>query len=79
MKQNLWGYRGDDSCPFLKITINEARNLTKVRDKYPCNKMFLVLIFIMHAYLKEGSAHFTIFSAIEHRRLRVMLHIPCDL
>ena len=34
-KRSLWGYHGDDSYPFLKITVNEARNLPKVRDKYP--------------------------------------------
>ena len=33
-KRSLWGYRGDDIYPFLKITVNEARNLPKVRDKY---------------------------------------------
>ena len=33
-KRSLWGYRGDDIFPFLKITVNEARNLPKVRDKY---------------------------------------------
>ena len=54
IKRNLWGYRGDDSPPFLKITISEARHLTKVRDKYSCNKMFLVLIFRYYARLFEG-------------------------
>lgn len=30
-KRSLWGYKGDDWIPFLKITINEPRNLPKVR------------------------------------------------
>ncbi|KAK2465669.1 hypothetical protein APHAL10511_002213 [Amanita phalloides] len=33
MKRNLWGYRSDDTHPFLKIIVNEARNLPKVRDE----------------------------------------------
>ncbi|KAF8726461.1 hypothetical protein AX14_007849 [Amanita brunnescens Koide BX004] len=33
-KRSLWGYHGDDSYPFLKITVNEARNLPKVRGLF---------------------------------------------
>ncbi len=61
MKRNLWGYRGDDSSPFLKITINEARNLTKVRDKYPCNEIFLVLIFYYARLFEGGECSFSDF------------------
>jgi len=33
-KRSLWGYKGDDWIAFLKITIDEPRNLPKVRDKW---------------------------------------------
>ncbi|KAF8629100.1 hypothetical protein AX15_003585 [Amanita polypyramis BW_CC] len=33
-KRSLWGYRGDDRFPFLKIIVNEARNLPKVRGVF---------------------------------------------
>ena len=33
-KKSLWGYRGDDLVPFLKLTISNAANLPKVRDEY---------------------------------------------
>ncbi|KAG5342462.1 DNA polymerase delta catalytic subunit [Termitomyces sp. T112] len=32
-KRSLWGYRGDDWIPFLKITISDPRSLPKVRDE----------------------------------------------
>lgn len=33
-KKSLWGYRGDESVPFLKLTVSTATNLPKVRDEY---------------------------------------------
>lgn len=33
-KRSLWGYRGDEWVPFLKLTISTATNLPKVRDEY---------------------------------------------
>ncbi|KAF5336013.1 hypothetical protein D9611_006176 [Ephemerocybe angulata] len=32
-KRTLWGYKGDDWVPFLKLTIVEPKDLPKVRDK----------------------------------------------
>ncbi|KAG1886473.1 DNA-directed DNA polymerase [Suillus subluteus] len=31
-RRSLWGYRGDDWIPFMKLTISEPRNLPKIRD-----------------------------------------------
>ncbi|KAF8677536.1 DNA polymerase [Rhizoctonia solani] len=41
-KRSLWSYRlnaraEDETSPFLKITLSEARNVPKVRDEYMCN------------------------------------------
>ena len=33
MKKSLWGYRGEDDVPFLKITLAEPRSVPKIRDK----------------------------------------------
>ncbi|KAG6868419.1 hypothetical protein C0993_003363 [Termitomyces sp. T159_Od127] len=33
-KRSLWGYRGDDWIPFLKIIVSDSRSLPKVRDKW---------------------------------------------
>lgn len=33
-KKSLWGYRGDEWVPFLKLTVSTATNLPKVRDEY---------------------------------------------
>ncbi|KAG1741100.1 DNA polymerase family B-domain-containing protein [Suillus lakei] len=35
-RRSLWGYRGDDWIPFMKLTISEPRNLPKIRDKGEC-------------------------------------------
>lgn len=33
MKKSLWGYRGEDDVPFLKITLTEPRTVPKIRDE----------------------------------------------
>ncbi|KAG2748452.1 hypothetical protein P692DRAFT_201790083 [Suillus brevipes Sb2] len=33
-RRSLWGYRGDDWIPFMKITISEPRNLPKIRGLF---------------------------------------------
>lgn len=33
-RRTLWGYKGDDWLPFLKITVVDPISLPKVRDKY---------------------------------------------
>lgn len=33
-KRTLWGYKGDDWIPFLKLTISDPKSLPKVRDEY---------------------------------------------
>ena len=43
-KKSLWGYRGDEWVPFLKLTISTATNLPKVRDEY-----LFHLLSILHA------------------------------
>lgn len=32
-KKSLWGYRGDDEVPFIKIVCTEPKALPKVKDK----------------------------------------------
>jgi len=32
-KRTLWGYKGDDWIPFLKLTISDPKSLPKIRDK----------------------------------------------
>jgi DNA polymerase delta subunit 1 len=39
-KKSLWGYRGDEWVPFLKLTVSTATNLPKVRDEY----LFICLV-----------------------------------
>lgn len=33
MKKSIWEYKGDDISPFLRLTLDEPRNVPKVRDK----------------------------------------------
>jgi hypothetical protein len=32
-KRTLWGYKGDDWLQFIKITVDDPKNLPKVRDE----------------------------------------------
>ena len=32
-KRSLWGYKGDEKSPFIKITFVDQRSMTRVRDK----------------------------------------------
>lgn len=33
MKQNLYGYRGDQKSPFIKVTVYDPRDIYKVKNK----------------------------------------------
>lgn len=33
LKQSLYGYRGDAKSPFVKITVNDPRSFSKIRQK----------------------------------------------
>lgn len=33
-KKSLWGYRGDDEVPFIKIVCSEPKALPKVKDEF---------------------------------------------
>ncbi|KAJ7576846.1 DNA polymerase family B-domain-containing protein [Mycena floridula] len=37
-KRNLWGYRGDDYVPFIKLTIGDPKSLPKVRGIFERNE-----------------------------------------
>jgi DNA polymerase delta subunit 1 len=32
MKRSLWGYKGDEKVPFLKITLADPKTVPKIRD-----------------------------------------------
>ena len=33
-RKSLWGYRGDEQVPFIKITCTDPKNLPKVKGGY---------------------------------------------
>jgi hypothetical protein len=33
-RKSLWGYRGDENVPFIKITCSDAKALPKVKDRF---------------------------------------------
>jgi DNA polymerase delta subunit 1 len=33
MKRSLWGYKGDDKVPFLKITLSDPKFVSKIRGR----------------------------------------------
>ena len=33
-RRSLWGYKGDDYVPFIRITCADQRSLPKIRDEY---------------------------------------------
>ncbi|CAK5273856.1 unnamed protein product [Mycena citricolor] len=39
-KRSLWGYRGDDWVPFIKLTVSNPKSLPKVRDENECRYDF---------------------------------------
>ncbi|KAK0446656.1 DNA polymerase family B-domain-containing protein [Armillaria borealis] len=67
-KRSLWGYRGDDRVPFLKITINEPRNLPKVRGLFEKNSVDFNGLFVR----KDGDGIATFESNIAYT-LRFMI------
>jgi len=45
-KRTLWGYKGDDWIPFLKLTISDPKSLPKIRDKLMYLQLFGLLILL---------------------------------
>lgn len=45
-KKSLWGYRGDDEVPFIKIICSEPKALPKAKDKFSLILLEPVLIFL---------------------------------
>lgn len=43
-RRSLWGYRGDDTVPFIKITVSDPKNLSKVKDEFS----FFFLLFPLY-------------------------------
>jgi len=52
-KRTLWGYKGDDWIPFLKLTISDPKSLPKIRDKSMYPQLFSLLISLPSARLFE--------------------------
>ncbi|KAJ2923627.1 hypothetical protein H1R20_g13461, partial [Candolleomyces eurysporus] len=46
-KRSIWGYKGDDWIPFLKLTICEPKDLPKVRDKSPFTPFAMLLTYLL--------------------------------
>ncbi|KAJ2934805.1 hypothetical protein H1R20_g2207, partial [Candolleomyces eurysporus] len=46
-KRSIWGYKGDDWIPFLKLTICEPKDLPKVRDKSPFTPFAMSLTYLL--------------------------------
>ena len=60
-KRSLWGYRGDDWIPFIRIEVHDQRSLPKIRDKsYPFGfRVVHVLMVQAHPRIFErGECHF---------------------
>lgn len=71
-RRSLWGYRGDDWIPFMKIVISEPRNLPKIRDKWFFGDAFYTILIIRchYACLKGESVDSEISSLLDNRVLR---------
>ncbi|KAG7443660.1 uncharacterized protein BT62DRAFT_988235 [Guyanagaster necrorhizus] len=67
-RRSLWGYRGDDQVPFLKITITEPRSLPKVRGLFEKNSVDFNGLFVR----KDGEAIPTFESNVAYT-LRFMI------
>lgn len=51
MRKSLWGYKGDDRLPFLKITMSDPKFVSKIRDQ----SSFLSFCFVELPDGGEGS------------------------
>jgi len=56
--RSLWGYKGDDWIPFIKLTITGPKSLPKVRDKYlNCESDITKAYIHDYAYSRGQNAH----------------------
>lgn len=56
-KRSLWGYRGDDRVPFIKLTITSPKNLPKVRDECHPRKHTLLKLTPIITLIRKGRVH----------------------
>lgn len=77
-KRSLWGYKGDDWIPFLKLTIYDPRSLPKVRDKYSsiASTSYPDSLHNNHVSLNEARLLFKGFLTASYLPTKATLPIP---
>ncbi|GLB41714.1 putative DNA polymerase [Lyophyllum shimeji] len=66
-KRSLWGYRGDDWIPFLKLTISDSRSLPKVRGVFERGEVRFQGLFSDSVATFESNIAYTLRFMIDTR------------
>jgi DNA polymerase delta subunit 1 len=67
-KQNIYGYQSEHMRPFLKITVNDPRDMSKVKSRFTSGMMIpgLNKHFQTDAYF-ESNLNYTLRFMIDHK------------
>lgn len=80
MKRSLMNYRGDTNVPFIKITVQDQRNLPKARDKFLSWLFFVAESLIsldVHASSRGKHSNFGTFRS-DRPHTRAIFLTPYD-
>ncbi|SGY80136.1 BQ5605_C008g05309 [Microbotryum silenes-dioicae] len=71
-KRSLWGYKGDGTVPFIKITISDLRAYPKVRGAFERGEVNFQELFTAEAVMTyESNIAYTLRFMIDHGVLRL--------
>lgn len=73
-KRSLWGYRGDDTSPFIKITLTDYKPLARTRTAFERGEINFRGMFADNLMTYESNIPYTLRFMIDHK---VRFHSHC--
>ena len=79
-KRTLWGYKGDDLAPFMKITVTDPKAVPRVRDECELSRGVTSVILTFerfHAFSKRERLTSEAYSLDRSRPMKAIFHLFC--
>jgi hypothetical protein len=79
-KRTLWGYKGDDYTPFMKITVTDPKAVPRVRDECELSRgvtSVLLTFERFHVFSKRERLTSEAYSLDRSRPMKAIFHSFC--
>lgn len=78
-KRSLWGYKGEQVSPFIKVTVTDTKHYPKVRNAFERGEVNFRDFFDGSSLLTfESNIAYTLRFMIDHH-VRAVLSLPSDV